>query len=62
MPRFNHRPAECLERKKAQKFKVDGAKVKKVGMGMSSDESGNNQVRQRKMAVLLTENVLIQMA
>jgi hypothetical protein len=39
---FNHRPAECAARKKAQTFKASGAEVKEVGMKTGPEESGND--------------------
>jgi len=37
---FNHRAAECAERKKAETFKAAGAEVKEVGARTGSKESG----------------------
>jgi len=41
---FNHKAADCVARKKAQTFKVAGAKVREVGTGTCSEELGKEQV------------------
>ena len=58
---FNHRAAQCAARKKAQTFKVAGAEEEQVGTGTGSEESGEDYVKWRQMALQLLLNVLFWM-
>jgi len=51
--RFNLRAEDCMARKKAQTFEVDGAEVEELGTKEGSNETGQDHINWRRMALLL---------
>jgi hypothetical protein len=56
---LNHRAAQCAPRKKAQTFQATGVEDKEVGTKEGSEESGKDYVILYRMALWLTEKVLL---